>query len=295
MVELNYFEIVLSPQSLAIRDQGAVLQRELLKSVPSECFLVGQSFCVAMNLPRYHKFDNFVHIGATRKDYPELRAKYPEYKIHIVADYTAIEALKCLCDTDNPISLKCTFDRALKKKIIDWDDIHALEICSFKGCQIFVALVPFLQDCFDSPMESMTQIFFSLHGLREPAMQVDIGEHNRCDFLWRKTIFEGEGDIKYNGELPDVDPVEQMNKEHERNNAYHLEGYNFYHYKWSGLYDGSLLKLLKTLKYPKHRTGPRFGSVIRRFLARNHKLKKMRVKYRQTHPKRSDVKSAKKA
>jgi hypothetical protein len=279
MTEIEYLNFLLGPTALGARDRSRAVQEALLDDVPEECFLVGQSFCIKYGLPRYHLFDGLVHIGATRADYKWLRRKYPEYRIHIVEDYTAIEALKCLCGDDNPISLKCTFDRALKKRLVTFEEVDALLETSFRGKEILARIRAFLYDKFDSPLESMTHIFFNLHGFREPEKQVEVGE-NRCDFMCRGVIYEGEGDIKYSGELEGVDPVAQMNREHERNNNYHLHGFPFYHYKWRHLWDGTFLKLLQDTGYPRAKGGPYFKFAIRKYRQRQRILEKKRNRYR---------------
>jgi hypothetical protein len=203
MTELEYFEMLLGPKALSIYERGEERQDMLLADVPDECFLVGQSFCAKHGIPRYHRCDGLVHIGATKEDYPRLRVQYPEYRIHIVRAYTTIEALRCLCGGDNPVSLKCTFDYALRYGFVTMDEVDALltREGSFRGKPILVEVRPFLKDCFDSPLESMSHVFFNLHGFREPEMQVWIGEENRCDFLWRKTISKGRVTVNIKGNM----------------------------------------------------------------------------------------------
>jgi hypothetical protein len=222
----------------------------------TQVFMVGESAVLRYKLPRYEVFDTeFIHVGLRVRLSKRQIAKFRKCGVivHYMTSFTPLDALLFLLVKDNPISLICTFNDALNKKLFTLEDIEErLAGPSFKGVQVLTEIYPYLTADFDSEFETLFNLGVVLLGYRPLESQIVIG-NNRADFRCGMFLIECDGMAKYDGETYSRETVEQIKHEHLRDSNYALHGFKTLHVHWEDMYTSRLERVLIQIRAPKDR------------------------------------------
>lgn len=126
----------------------------------------------------------------------------------LVRDIPTLSAARTLYDVARRMDFAdavIVADQMLHQGLTSPDELRALaeRLHTCRGAPAFARVIAFADGRVESPGESRSRVWFGIHGIPQPELQVDFydeqGHIGRSDFYWRKqrTIGEFDGRIKY--------------------------------------------------------------------------------------------------
>jgi hypothetical protein len=249
-------------------------KNDLAASLRKLADLVGESFCLQHDLARMASYDGKTHRGVLKRPNRKqlLIAVENNEVLHQVPSLSNIDRLCPLLAKDNPLSLIVTFNDALYKGLITFDDIiEKLEGGRFVGKPMLRDILPYLHDDLESIFETCFDLKRELLGLQPIGAQLEI-ENCRADFHYKHFLFELDGMEKFSGKF-DRTTKEQVKHELHKGNIYLMHDYLCFRIVWEELHNGELEKYLSWAKIPKQRNKHGLERMIRRYLRRTERAK----------------------
>jgi GNAT superfamily N-acetyltransferase len=196
--------------------------------------------------------------GRTPVDLPDirvLRAALPPADVVEVEGIAVTSLARTVCDRARVASFRAglvTADAALRRGVPREAMLAVLERCRrWPGKRRAVEVVLFADPRAESPLESVSRVFFRDHGLPMPVPQSVItgparGFVARVDFLWpdHRVVGEADGDVKYTDafELDPDQPLRPLLLEKRRQES--IENLDYVVVRWD--YAGVLGRAAET-------------------------------------------------